>query len=443
MTFRTLRSTAGWAALLASSGCIETAEVPSRDDAITLLVVLPFTGTFAQRGESQKAAVQMAVQDLERGGELIPGRRVVLELVDSTSDKATAEARTRAAVDRLRGPGGALSVAAILSSSTVAHEVSLPVALDNGIPHFEISAGSPDDEFIDPIDHPEGAIEYAFSIRALCSEEAIMTADYIASRPDWRSIVLARGTKAHDLTHTRLIRERLGEIEWAGELDEEDLVMPYPDEDGHRPWRDHFEALAQGPDRPDAVFFHINGDANNLAVFEDLEAISFGVPFVTCGMSQGIPNLLNRVDPGVVDYLAGRVTFVTRGPEGSDELSTFKADLEELSGRPADTWAAGAYDATVLVGLAIAQVGGIDGAALRDAIVLLSRSGDPYHYGQVSEAIDRVRSGDDIDWQGASGSVDIRDDRTVPGKYRVDEILYDGGETGEYHTLDDPEPRVL
>jgi hypothetical protein len=341
-------------------------------------------------------------------------------------------------------------VAGIISSTGAAQQGSLPPALEYGIPHFEVTSGSYWDEFIDPADYPPGQTNYAFSPRALCKEEAVLTADFIASKPEWSTVVLMRGTKAHDRMHTETIRERLGILSdptdpdnprasdpWMGEVvNAEDVVMEYQEENPESwiPWRDHLRAVAR--DYPAAVmFFHLRGDSNNFSFLEAAKDVSYVPDIVTCGMARK-SSLLDAVNPGIVDYLAGNLYFVTRGPVQGEHYDSFVAALEEFSGYSPDFWAASAYDAAAMLGLAVATVGSTSREAIRDAIVDVSRDGAPVDYRNMGQALSMAHSGADLNYEGASGPADFRDDRSIPGRFWVDEIQYStGAEAGSYNPL--------
>jgi len=72
------------------------------------------------------------------------------------------------------------------------------------------------------------------------------------------------------------------------------------------------------------------------------------------------------------------------------------------------------YDAAILLALAIEAAGGTDDRVkLRDALYAVSKDGKAYGPGEVADAIAAIKRGDDIDYNGASGPVDLGDDGLI------------------------------
>ncbi|MCI0573131.1 MAG: ABC transporter substrate-binding protein [Myxococcaceae bacterium] len=78
-----------------------------------------------------------------------------------------------------------------------------------------------------------------------------------------------------------------------------------------------------------------------------------------------------------------------------------------------------AYDAVFLAALAMQAAGQAEGTAVRDNLVAVSRDGTPFGPTQYGEAVAALRSGDDIDYQGASGPVDLDANGDVVSPYHL------------------------
>lgn len=439
-------------------------------ETINIMLVLPYTGSFADRGELYLSAFQMAVDDLEADGTLLDdGRKIRLYPVDATSDKAVAQERAEALLDDL----GADKVAAIVTATGAGHQGTLQLAIDNEIPHFEIASGSRDDEIVDTSANNMRSI---FQLRALCPYLAEISADFIC-QSGYTRVGLVRGTKAHDITHTDTIRAQLEVLSQAAGspcpnvaiVDHgtagEDYVMEYPDSGSPdiQSWTDHMNSYLDAfTEEPEVVFFHLRGDSNNFAFLEEMRAVHMArgnttastPDIVTCDMARK-PALLDPVTTNVAEWLSetgqngntSRFHFAGRGPISSTYGDQFKADLDTRYGKTADRWSKTGYDAIVLVGLAIAGSGSDLHADVTDGVYAHSKGGTEYTYGNVSDALTAARAGEDIDYTGASGSVDIReggvDDRTVEGEYYIDNIIGDGAGGYEYNRLTDPVPPTI
>ncbi len=471
---------------LVLAACGGTAEDVADPNDIHIVAVLPLTGSYATRGEKHLAAIQMAFERAEDQGDLIPGRRLRVWVVDGGGKKSDVKKRVADLVKQRLTVDGRALVAAFISSTGPAHEASLPLALELRVPHFEVASGAKEDEFIKREDYPELSDEayrdmrsFAFSGRALCDKLARKGADFIAARSNnredpWRRVVIMRGDKEHDRMHARVVRRRLQELAdtegWGGTIvNENDYVMTYPDFSGDgetmedpRPWREHLTRVKEMYS-PDVIFFHLRGDKHNLDFFKDWKRVGSqlgSTKIVTCNMAQK-PSLLDPVNPGVIDFLGGKLWFAGRGPlkgsQGNPNWDRFKdqykAYVPELS---PDTWTAGVYDAAMLLALAFAKAGSTDGAAVRDAIVEISKGGTEVDFDEVDRAFRLVRSGQDVDYQGASGPMDFMQPTVgmssgysdygwiVHGVYRVDEVRWNDTEgVGSYVTLDEPAPEIL
>jgi ABC-type branched-subunit amino acid transport system substrate-binding protein len=78
------------------------------------------------------------------------------------------------------------------------------------------------------------------------------------------------------------------------------------------------------------------------------------------------------------------------------------------------------YDAAILVALAIEQAGTLtDHVAIRDALYAVSKDGKVYGPGELGEALQAIRSKVNINYEGASGPVDIDDNGNVVSNYIV------------------------
>ncbi len=77
------------------------------------------------------------------------------------------------------------------------------------------------------------------------------------------------------------------------------------------------------------------------------------------------------------------------------------------------------YDAVYLAALAMEAAGTAEGTAVRDNLVAVSRVGTPFGPTQYSEAVTALREGQDIDYQGASGPVDLDANGDVVAPYHL------------------------
>jgi branched-chain amino acid transport system substrate-binding protein len=104
---------------------------------------------------------------------------------------------------------------------------------------------------------------------------------------------------------------------------------------------------------------------------------------------------------------------VTPAPAADAFEAAFKERDAEGVGR--GTFDAQAFDAAMLAFLAALQAGSSDPAGIRDNLQAISGPpGEQYTFEQLDDAINAVLAGEDIDYEGASGSVNL-DENGDPG----------------------------
>jgi branched-chain amino acid transport system substrate-binding protein len=114
-------------------------------------------------------------------------------------------------------------------------------------------------------------------------------------------------------------------------------------------------------------------------------------------------------------------TFTGAAPKAFDTLFT------KAPGPKRATFDAQNFDAVMLCYLAAVAAGSSDGEKLKDEVVDVSGPpGTKYTWQQLPEAIKALRNGDDIDYEGAIGPVDL-DKNGDPGKWVYDIIRFKNG----------------
>lgn len=416
------------ALIVLAIGLFTSACEPAHPEDITrshnVIALLPLTGPFAGKGPEHLKAIQMGVVHLEKAGGLDkPIRVFVIDAANNDSDLAAHLLALK--IDELT-IGNTRHVAAILSSTTGAMKGSAPTALLEKIPYFEISSGSGLDEASLTPAHDRS---YSFALRPLCMPEPTVTAELLTQRQStagWQRVFVLRGAQAHDKMHTREFRDSMtARAQAARIVNAVDVEVP---SDG--PFEPHIDAaMAAGAD---IIYFHLNGDGPNLKFMQAAERRGFAGKLVTCGMARR-QELIHPTDPGIAQYLSaasaneGRLFFAMRGPVDSPSHRSFKADFLEFSGFDADNFSPAAYDAMVLIGLGIASAGTSEPTALHQAMMAAASGGAIHAYGDLEDALAAARRGEDLDYEGASGSLDLTFDSVLGnvavGRYYFETVV--------------------
>jgi ABC-type branched-subunit amino acid transport system substrate-binding protein len=110
------------------------------------------------------------------------------------------------------------------------------------------------------------------------------------------------------------------------------------------------------------------------------------------------------------DLVEGMRTVAPGSPKGDEAATAFNELFK--SSDPTDVQQAGfdaqQFDATILCYLAAVAAGSTEGQAMADALVdLTAPGGEEYTWQELPDAIEALRDGEDIDYTGASGPIDM------------------------------------
>ena len=116
-------------------------------------------------------------------------------------------------------------------------------------------------------------------------------------------------------------------------------------------------------------------------------------------------------------------------PEDTDTAKAFNTLFEDSNMKPKarNTFDAQNFDAVMLCALAAVASGSTEGSDIQGEIQnVASAPGDQYDYTQLSDAITALQNGDDIDFEGVSGSLDL-DDAGDPTVATYEVFKYNNG----------------
>ena len=359
------------------------------DEPLKIGFLADFSGPLAEFGPAIQTGVELAIKHLNDAGGVL-GHDVVLVVGDTGLDptQATEEARRLIEVEGVHAIVGPLA-----SSITLA--VAESVASPAGVPVISPSATSPQLTIAEDND---------FLFRSTTSDAA-------------QGPVLAQLAADQGLNNVGVIylNDPYGQgladafaQAWEGDVN---LVSI---EDGQASYLSELQqAASNGTQALIAIAFPQQAE---VFLREALEQGLFDhFLFVDGTKSQDL------IDSIGADYLNGmQGTAPAAGPE-SDSLRAFNAAYEaeygELSPLP---FIREAYDAAIAVGLAAELAGSVDSGAVRGQLrAAAAPPGDTYAAGAdgIAEALDAIRSGDQINYAGAATSLDWDDNGDVTSGY--------------------------
>jgi ABC-type branched-subunit amino acid transport system substrate-binding protein len=121
-------------------------------------------------------------------------------------------------------------------------------------------------------------------------------------------------------------------------------------------------------------------------------------------VSPGLPDEVGS------DAIEGMRALAPGAPTGDEVTSAFVNDFRSASPRKVKLapFAAQEFDATILCYLAAVAAGSTDGQKIADALIdITAPGGTEYSWQQLPEAIKALEDGEDIDYTGASGPLDM------------------------------------
>lgn len=130
--------------------------------------------------------------------------------------------------------------------------------------------------------------------------------------------------------------------------------------------------------------------------------------FVTDGLISG--DLAKGAGEDAVNGLRGTAPGTPDDDPATKAFDDAYADFDPVDVKRM-TFDAQNFDAVVLCYLAAVAAGSTEGADMAETLVDVSApGGEQYTWDQLPEAIEALQNGEDIDYQGASGAIDMNDD---------------------------------
>lgn len=370
--------------------------------------LLPSTGDLASIGQPMIASVPLLVETVNKCGG-VNGAPVSLVAVDDQTDPtAGAEGMTKLAeVDRVAGVVG--SFASSVSSAAV------PIAVRNKV--MLISPGSTSPVFTERAQKGEfngywartapPDTYQAQALAKLARERGFKTAATIVINNDY-----GRGFEKEFVAAFK----KLG-----GTITNEDRPARYD------PKATTFETEVQAAfgNKPEAVAAILYVDTGSLLLKTAYEqGLSKGVQIMlTDGMySNDAPKQIGKTADG--QFIMAGVIGTVPGANGK-ALDAMTKLWQAKENRPVSAFVPHSWDAAALLALAAQAAKVNTGEGIQSKIREVANA-PGQEVTDVCEALELVRKGEDINYQGASGNVDIDANGDVVGSYDVWNVEPDG-----------------
>ena len=351
---------------------------------IVIGAAIPLTGGLASFGPRFQVAAQIALDEVNAAGGLLGGRKVKLEVRDDGTNPTQAVA---AATDLVT----VLGVQALFgdASSGATIPVATSVTVPNKVIQISPSATSPaitnlaDNDFLfrtAPPDTLQGIVLANLAYRWKGFRKI-----GIVARNDAYGAGLADSLKANF--------EKEGGTVSALALYETNVT--------------DFSAqiAAASAGNPDAISL-ITFDEGEQLITQMVQAGVTNFDLLVDGNKNQdlIDRLVASVGAAILNGKGGTAPALAPGPGGG----AFEAEYRKRQNEDPFVYTPHSYDALALLCMAIEAAGKYDGTAIRDSIRKVSNPpGDVVTVGQLGQALAAIRAGKDVNYEGASGSVDL------------------------------------
>lgn len=387
---------AGWrAAALAAVTSLAIAgyssAVPADNGPLRIGALMPMTGDLQAYGETSHNGIKLAVMHINQGGGVL-GEDVELEIGDT---QTTPQAGIDAAKQLISIDGAQAIVGALSSGVTI--PVAQSVTSQEKVPQVSGASTSPVITGLDDDDYMFRTVPSdAFQGKALAQVVEENGLDNVATlyinndygeglADSFKSAFENRGgTVSASMAYEPGNASYRGELSKAAEGDAEALVLIGYPENG-------VTILRQA----------IEGGTFNRFVFSD-------------GMKA--PEIIDALGADALEGSFGTAPeALTDTAAAKNFTSAYEAEFGE---RPPKPFIDTAYDAAFVIALATEKAGEASGTAIRDALrAVANPPGETVLPGEWEKARKLIAAGKDIDYRGASGSINFDDNGDVSGTF--------------------------
>ncbi|AIE74504.1 Branched-chain amino acid ABC transporter, amino acid-binding protein [Synechocystis sp. PCC 6714] len=377
--------------------------------ALKLGALLPATGDLSSIGQNMPLAVQLAVDTINACGG-VNGQNVTVIIEDDQTDPtAGVSAMTKLAeADQVAGVVG--SFASSVSSAAV------PIAVRNNI--MMISPGSTSPVFTEQAKKGEFKGFWARTAPPDTYQAQALAA--LAKKQGFADAATVVINNDYGVGFEKVFVESFAKD--GGNVTNKDNPVRY-DPKAATLDTEAAQGFANSPDAVAAILYADTGSVLIQSAYR--QGLTDGVTLL---LTDGVysPDFVEKVgkDANGVSLLSGALGTVP-GADGKS-LEAFTAQWKDATnGKDVTAFVPHTYDATILMILAAEAAKSNTGTGIQSKIREVA-NGPGEEVTDACEAIAMVREGKDINYQGASGNVDIDENGDVVGSYDIWTVKGDG-----------------
>jgi branched-chain amino acid transport system substrate-binding protein len=376
-----------WASAVAAAAVAGLTAAPALAQEVKIGAVMSTTGALQVYGEAGLTGIQLAIDQINEAGGVLGQQVVLVAADDATNPQVGVDAAQRLVnVDGVVGIVGALS-------SGVTIPIATTVSAPAGVPQISNASTSP---VISTLE------DNGFLFRTT-PHDAL------------QGVVLAQVVQDAGLERVAVIYVNndygQGLADAFSENFEGEVTASVAYEERQASYRGELSRAAQG-DPQAVVMISYPGDGIPM-IRQALEEGFFETFVFTDGMKAA------EVASAVGDALDGAFGTAPSADPDSEGAKLFREAYEAVYGElPPQPFIDGAYDATMLLALAIEHAGSTEGAAIRDSLhAVANPPGEVVLPGEFAKAKELLEAGEEINYEGAAGPQDFDDVGDVPGVY--------------------------
>ncbi|MFP3921436.1 MAG: ABC transporter substrate-binding protein [Dichotomicrobium sp.] len=372
-------------AMAAAAFGAAVAAAPAQAEPLKIGALMPMTGDLQAYGEADITGVEFAIKQINAAGG-VNGENVEMVLADS-------QTKPQAGVDaaqKLINVDGVSAIVGALSSG-----VTIPVAKSvtsrEGVPQISNASTSPtitgleDNDFLFrsvPSDAYQGV-----ELAKLVTEKGLSNVSIMYVNNDYGQGLADAFTDAYDGTVSASIAFEQGQSSYRGELQ---------------------KAAGGGAEALVLIGYPESG---SVILRQSLEGGFLDKFVFTDGMKA--PEIIERIG---AQYLEGAFGTVPQSKD-TEGLRVFReAYTAEYGEVPPKPYYDTAYDAAFVLALAAQKAGSTEPEAIRDNLRdVANPPGETVLPGEWEKAVKLLADGEDINYEGAAGSVDFDEKGDVPG----------------------------
>lgn len=408
-------------ALLALSTVLFAGGCSSVPKTIKIGVLLDSSGDLGVYGAPMRDAINLAAYQINQAGGLLKGAQVEVDYQDSATNPAIA---VKGAEQLVKGDKVKAIIGSTASGVTlqVAQSVTVPaqvVLISPSATSPELTSSQDSDFLFRTVvsDAAQGVVLARLATEKSFTNVAVVYINNAYGRG--LAQVFKDSFEKQGNSKALVIPHESGQSDFTAELEQvktsraQALVcISYP-ETAEPLFR---QALSRGL----AVKYYFADGLKAQSMFDNLASTTFDGAFGTAPGAGGGPGVDTFRLLFLKQYSKGTTAFGSSF-QSSDAAKMYTQFINETyPGAPSDPYLGESYDAFVLLALAIEKAGKYDGVAIRNALRdVANPPGVKVGPGDVAKALDLIRSGQDINYEGAAGPEDFDQSGDVQNSIEV------------------------